>query len=220
MINGKLKLKICGMRDMDNISEVAALKPDFMGFIFFTKSPRFVNALAYNVVQLVQKQGIELVAVFVNASVESVLQLSNLYGFTHVQLHGGETPETCAVLRSKGLKVFKAFPIAVLEDIEATRAYEGCCDYFLFDTKTPKHGGSGCQFDWGILQNYTGNTPFFLSGGIGPKDASQVLAFQHPQLQGIDLNSRFEISPAHKDAALLQAFINQLIFEKNTNDAK
>jgi len=113
-------------------------------------------------------------------------------------------------LKEKGLHVFKAFSIAERKDLEATQAYEGTCDYFLFDSKTLGYGGSGKQFNWAILENYTGKTPFFLSGGIGPDDVEKIKAFNHPKLVGIDVNSQFEIRPAHKNAALLQTFIQAL----------
>lgn len=214
MINNGLKLKVCGMRDGDNVSEVAALNPDYMGFIFYLKSPRFVGALSENLVSSLKNKGIEPVAVFVNASVAFVTQISELYGFTSVQLHGHETPETCMDLRAKGLKVLKAFNIADFSDMHKTEAYQNCCDYFLFDTKSALPGGSGHPFDWNLLKGYAGITPFFLSGGIGPDDAEKVRLFDHPMLFGIDLNSRFETALALKDVSLLNSFIDQLTSKK------
>jgi len=208
------------MRECTSISEIAALKPDFMGFIFYLKSPRFVGALEDEMVQYAKSQGIEPVAVFVNASLMTMIQIVDLYGFTHIQLHGKETPEVCKALKEKGVKVLKAFSIADSSDLETVQAYDQCCDYFLFDTKTAIHGGSGCQFDWNILNAYTGTTPFFLSGGIGPDDVEQIRKFDHPMLFGIDLNSRFEIQPAQKDAALLRKFMDQLIPKNQETNAK
>jgi len=202
------------MREPDNVSEVAVLKPDYMGFIFYAESPRFVNALAYNIVHLVSILDIEPVAVFVNASIDSIQQITELYGFTTVQLHGNETPEICIALRENGLKVIKSFSINDRLDLDETKPYRDCCDYFLFDTKTPAYGGSGKQYNWSILQDYNGVTPFFLSGGIGPNDAERILSFKHPGLLGIDINSRFEIKPALKDVRLISTFINQLNFPK------
>jgi Phosphoribosylanthranilate isomerase len=98
--------------------------------------------------------------------------------------------------------------------LDETKPYRDCCDYFLFDTKTPAYGGSGKQYNWSILQDYNGVTPFFLSGGIGPNDAERILSFKHPGLLGIDINSRFEIKPALKDVRLISTFINQLNFPK------
>jgi len=106
-----------------------------------------------------------------------------------------------------GLHVMKAFSLAEPADLEATNEYEGTCDYFLFDTKSNLPGGSGKQFNWEILKNYKGETPFFLSGGIGLDDVERIKAFNHPKLTGIDVNSKFETRPAHKDAELLKTFI-------------
>jgi len=214
MTTSGLKVKVCGMRESFNVSDVAALKPDYIGFIFYFKSPRFVGILDERIFQYVRDHGIEPVAVFVNDSVESVMEKVSMYGFKCIQLHGHETPETCAALKAKGLKVLKAFSVADVSDLKKTFAYETCCDYFLFDTKTSLLGGSGCQFDWNILKEYAGTIPFFLSGGIGPEDAEKVRSFHHPMFYGIDLNSRFETQPAMKDAVLLQTFLNQLTYEK------
>ena len=210
MPNRKLKLKICGMREPDNILEVTALKPDYMGFIFYPESPRFVKSLTYEVVHLASMHDIEPIPVFVDASVSSILQVVEVYHFLNVQLHGHETPSTCAALREKGLNVIKAFPLANAQDLERTKLYRDCCDYFLFDTKSLVYGGSGNHYDWDILQNYNETVPFFLSGGIGPNDAKKILAFEHPQLFGIDINSQFEIKPALKDVRLIKTFIDQL----------
>jgi len=214
MINNHLKLKICGMRDAENVSDVAGLLPDYMGFIFYLKSSRFVGDLAKNIVQYVKKQGIQPVAVSVDMAFDSVLQITEQYGFTHIQLHGAETPQTCIEYREKGLKVLKAFNIADASDLEIVQLYEHCCDYFLFDTKTSVPGGSGCHFDWTVLKEYTGTTPFFLSGGIGLDDVSTICDFEHPMLFGIDVNSCFEIKPALKDVGLLNKFTYQLNLKK------
>jgi phosphoribosylanthranilate isomerase len=207
MINGNLKLKVCGMREPANISEVAALNPDYMGFIFYFKSSRFVEMMVFYVGQRLKQQGIEPVAVFVNPSVAYVLHIREKYGFSHVQLHGRETPQTCAELKSMGLEVWKAFSVEKPEDLLKTKDYEGTCSHYLFDTKSNLPGGSGKQFDWSILESYDGETPFFLSGGIGPDDVERIKGFSHPKLVGIDVNSKFETRPAHKDATLLQHFI-------------
>lgn len=207
MINGNLKLKVCGMREPANITDVAALNPDYMGFIFYFKSSRFVEMMVFYVGQRLKQQGIEPVAVFVNPSVAYVMHIREKYGFSHVQLHGRETPQTCAELKSMGLQVWKAFSVEKAEDLLKTEDYEGTCSHYLFDTKSNLPGGSGKQFDWSILDSYKGETPFFLSGGIGPDDVERIKAFSHPKLVGIDVNSKFETRPAHKDAELLKTFI-------------
>lgn len=210
MLKKKLRLKICGMREFDNVSDVAALKPDYMGFIFYPESPRFVKTMAYELMCMAKSFYVEPVAVFVNVSAVSVLKYAEMYGFSNVQLHGNETPETCIALREEGLKVIKAFSIDNCLDLEETKFYRDCCDYFLFDTKTSSYGGSGSKYNWRVLQKYNGSTPFFLSGGIGPNDADSILAFEHPGFLGIDINSRFETRPGLKDIQLLKSFINQL----------
>jgi len=208
-----LRVKICGMREPENIHAVASLQPDFMGFIFYEYSTRHVSdesGLSRDLVESLMGKGITPVAVCVNASFDEVLAVVRKYSFTAVQLHGTETPADCLRLMGEGLTVFKAFPVAVKDDVTLSAAYDGCCSYFLFDTKNALPGGSGSQFDWTVLQAYSGKTPFFLSGGLDLDSAAAVRAFCHPLLCGFDLNSRFEFAPGLKDASRLKAFIDQL----------
>ncbi len=220
-----LKLKVCGMREPGNIEAVSALHPDYLGFIFYEPSPRHVlNAsgkanvsdelqapeVLPALIQRLKSMGITPVAVCVDASLQTVLSIVNEYGFTTVQLHGQESPILCRQLKNRGLRVFKAFSVATAEDVWQTAAYEGCCDCFLFDTKTSLPGGSGARFDWSILQTYQGNTPFFLSGGLSVSSVDDIRSFSHPHLYGLDVNSRFEVAPGLKDASLLKQFISQL----------
>ena len=144
-----------------------------------------------------------------NETAEKIRSKANTYNLDCLQLHGQESPEFCHSFRP-GFKVLKAFPIAEASDFEACNNYEGACDYFLFDTKGPKHGGNGISFNWGILDHYSGETPFFLSGGISAGDAAKIKSVNHEKLAGLDLNSRFETAPGLKNVALLQAFINQI----------
>jgi len=209
-LTDSIKLKICGMRDPDNIRDVVALKPDFMGFILHSGSPRFVSSLSAGMIAGLREQGLVPVAVFVNEPIELMLHDVEIYGFTVVQLHGTELPETCSLLKDRGLTVIKALPVADPVDFKKAMVYENCCHYFLFDTKTSLFGGSGLSYDWNILQYYAGETPFFLSGGIGPDDAARLLSFTHPRLAGIDVNSRFESAPGFKQVDQLQAFIKAL----------
>jgi len=206
-----MKLKVCGMREPANIYDVADSKPDYMGFIFYSKSPRFVKDLPHDLTSRLRKNDVEPVAVFVDETAESILEHVKLFGFSHVQLHGSETPETCSFLMSKGLTIIKSILIAEPADLQICAMYEKCCDFFLFDTKTNFHGGSGKAFDWNMLNGYKGETPFFLSGGIGPEDVASILAFSHSRLIGIDINSRFETSPAIKDVKLVNLFKSEYI---------
>ena len=149
------------------------------------------------------------VGVFVDEDMEQVKRMVHEYALDIIQLHGHESPDYCQQLRE--WKVIKAFNIATPSDLESTKPYEGIADYFLFDTKGKSVGGNGEKFDWSVLNNYEGKTPFLLSGGIGPDDAERINAFHHPQLVGIDLNSGFETSPTMKDPALLRTFLSQII---------
>lgn len=194
------------MRNPANIAEVAALEPDYMGFIFYEKSPRFAATL--NPVAL--PDNVRRVGVFVNAPIAEIEDTAERYGLQTLQLHGSESPETCQKLRTKDYEVIKAFGIETAEDFKQTAEYEGCCDLFLFDTRTPGHGGSGFRFDWRILDLYNGKTPFLLSGGISATDAQEILNIGHPCFYGVDLNSRFEIEAGLKDAGSLERFIKTI----------
>lgn len=190
----------------ENIIEAAALEPDYMGFIFYPKSPRYAGALD----PAVLPDNVCRVGVFVNAPLSEIGNTAERYGLQTVQLHGSESPETCQALREKGYEIIKAFGIETTDDFKQTVPYEDSCDLFLFDTRTPAHGGSGRRFDWHILDFYNGNTPFLLSGGISPEDAEEILNIRHPCLYGIDLNSRFEIEAGLKNTGLLERFIKTI----------
>lgn len=205
---GKLLVKVCGMREGSNIRDVEALGPDWMGFIFYPKSPRFVQEVPSYLPANARRVG-----VFVDAELEYIAQTAGRFGLDLVQLHGKESPEDLRALREalpEGIKIIKAFNIADKYDLLQTGNYEGVADYFLFDTKATLVGGNGSKFNWELLGLYQGSTPFLLSGGIGPEDAEAILSFSHPMLYGVDLNSRFESAPAIKDIALLKRFFNQL----------
>ena len=202
-------VKVCGMRDPDNIRQVDALPcVDWMGFIFYPHSPRFVSE-----VPTYLPQHCKHVGAFVNEPIQDILARIKAFGFHLIQLHGNETPDYCQQLRScidKDIQIIKMIPITISSDLDETKRYEGIVDYFLFETRCSIYGGCGQQFDWNILQGYEGHTPFLLTGGIKPTDAERINAFQHHQFAGIDLNSGFEISPAMKDPALLRTFLSQI----------
>ncbi|MFT3753214.1 MAG: phosphoribosylanthranilate isomerase [Paludibacter sp.] len=204
-----MKIKICGMKIPENIRAVAALQPDFMGFIFYPKSPRYAEPLDISTLNALPKS-IKKIGVFVNEDLEDILTIATKYDLDGVQLHGTELVEMCKELRKAGFIVIKAFPVAEAYNFKVTKAYEGTCDYFLFDTKTDAYGGSGVKFNWAMLNEYVGETPFLLSGGIAADDAESILKIEHPKLAGIDLNSKFEVKPGLKNVALLKEFIQQL----------
>lgn len=198
-------IKTCGMRDADNIRAVSELGIDWMGFIFWAPSSRYVSEKP-SFLPTRQKR----VGVFVDARIEEVKSKADEYALDLIQLHGKESPAFCERLKANSRQqLIKAFNIATQEDLQRASPYEGLVDYFLFDTKAKMVGGNGTQFDWSVLSAYQGNTPFLLSGGIGPDDAEKVRNFHHPQLAGIDLNSRFELSPALKDIEKLKQFITE-----------
>ena len=201
-------IKVCGMRDERNIRAVEQLDIDWMGFIYYPLSSRYVGEQLSYLPEKVTRVG-----VFVNEQPEIVRKRTEQNRLQILQLHGEESPAYCLELKRQGYRVIKAFGIETDQPFptETVLRYEGCCDYFLFDTKTPMHGGSGQKFNWEVLAGYHGETPFLISGGLTPVDAGPLKAFSHPQLVGIDLNSGFETSPAIKDTTLLQPFIEQLL---------
>ena len=207
-------VKVCGMRDAENISEVEPLGIDLMGFIFWPKSSRYVSERPNYLPTKCKRVG-----VFVDEDIETIKKISDDYALNFIQLHGSESPEYISrlsfqlPLKEGGgsfLSIIKAFNIATKEDLEATKAYDDIVDYFLFDTKGKCVGGNGEKFDWSVLEAYNGNTPFLLSGGIGPDDAERVKTFLHPKCVGIDLNSRFELAPALKDINKLKEFVKKI----------
>ena len=203
MSRSELIIKVCGMREEQNISDLEKLDIDWMGMIFWSGSKRYVSRPPSRLPQRVKKVG-----VFVDASLDDIRQHVSDYQLDIIQLHGHETPAFLEAL--KPLTLIKAFNIADASDLEKTKAYEGIADYFLFDTKGKIVGGNGEKFDWTVLTAYEGSTPFLLSGGIGPNDVQKVKQFHHHKCIGIDLNSRFESAPGLKDIVQLQTFIKQI----------
>ena len=197
------------MRIPENIRAIAVLQPDFMGFIFYPKSPRFAEHLDIATLNVLPKS-IKKIGVFVNETLENILTIVTKYDLDGVQLHGTELVKMCKELRKAGYIVIKAFPIAEAYNFKVTKTYEGSCDYFLFDTKTDAYGGSGQKFNWGMLDEYVGETPFLLSGGIAADDADAILKIEHPKFAGIDLNSKFEVKPGEKNVELLRIFLKEI----------
>ncbi len=276
-------IKVCGMRDAQNIREVAALGVNLIGLIFYPKSPRYVESISsdagiipdyssltpkplskgegsdmldkqlkaeetkgetrnkqpvsaqlksmqskapFNKVttplSLGEGQGGEaaipkFVGVFVDDMPQNIVTAVYNYHLSYVQLHGDESPVMIDNLRrtlvpdiAPQIKIIKAISVSNSEDLKRCEPYEGHIDLFLFDTKCKGYGGSGQKYDWSVLEAYTGQTPFLLSGGIGPDDIDRLRDFHHPQCVGIDLNSKFETAPGMKDINLLQNFLHQL----------
>lgn len=191
----KLLLKVCGMREAENIQEVAKLSPDLMGFIFYSKSKRYVG----EDFQAPVLDGLKKVGVFVNEKPERVLGLAKRNQLDYIQLHGEESVEEARALKKGGFGVIKVIGILDKLPIEILSDFEGAVDYFLFDTKTPEYGGSGQHFDWTILKKYPFTTPYLLSGGIDVQDIETIKEMNLPGLAGIDVNSKVELAPGLKD---------------------
>ena len=203
-----MKVKVCGMCDQGNIAEIALLKPDFMGFIFYEPSPRFVERLDSRALDLLSAQT-KRVGVFVNAPERYVREMARKYKLDCVQLHGNESPEMCRSLRDDFM-VAKAFGIIDSRDMAQSERYEGMCDLYVFDAKTSAYGGSGCGFDHSLLQAYRGATPYLLGGGISQDYAPGPQVIGDMLCAGFDINSRFETAPGIKDVAAVDRFIESV----------
>lgn len=209
----KPKLKICGMKLPENVQAVAALQPDYLGFIFYRGSKRFIDGLTPSFVRSLPA-GIKKTGVFVNEELNRVAELAALYGLNAVQLHGSEPVKYCIALKGlladHGIEMIKAFGIDEQFDFGQLKNYAGVADYFLFDTQTAGHGGSGKTFNWELLDKYILDKPYFLSGGIGPDSAAQLKNIKDTRLYAIDINSRFELAPGLKDIDKLIEFKTSL----------
>ena len=203
-----MNIKVCGITEMKQLQQLDGLDIDFAGLIFYPESPRYVGDKLNK--KEIKKADFDLkkVGVFVNPEMIDVLDAIDDYGLEVVQLHGDESPEMCEDLSSE-VEVIKAFRITGAENIdELVAPYDAVCDYYLFDTGGLKEsfGGTGQQFDWSILTKAKIEKPFFLSGGIGVEDAARVKAFKHPDMFGVDINSKFETAPGVKDMKLILQF--------------
>ena len=207
------------MRDADNIRDISALGVDMIGLIFYPPSPRYVQQFSSGA-GIIPDYAPDMgktplrVGVFVDDMPQNIVTRVYNYKLDYIQLHGNEPRDTLENLRATidpdikpKIKIIKAISVSSAEDIKKYKEYVGAADLFLFDTKCKTVGGSGEQFDWQVLQQYDGETPFLLSGGIGPEDVERLKAFQHPKCIGIDLNSKFEIEPALKDVEKLRKFL-------------
>jgi len=204
-----MKLKVCGLKHEHNIKDLIQLPIDYIGFIFYKKSPRFVEEnLSFDFVSSIPKY-IKKTGVFVNESSSSISDHIAHYDLDMVQLHGNESPELCAELKPY-VKVMKAFQIQDGFYFKQLESYLTVVDYFLFDSATANYGGSGKLFNWQILKNYKYNIPFFLSGGISEEHIEEIKQLNIPQLVAIDINSKFEIEPGLKNTEQVKQFILKL----------
>lgn len=206
-----MKVKVCGMRDIENIRQVAALQPDFMGFIFYKESQRFVGDHIAPELLTSLPACIHKIGVFVNEEPEVIKEKVAIYKLDLVQLHGTETPRQCQELQEAGIKVIKAFSVGEDFSFLATMPYERYCDYFLFDTRGKQYGGNGVVFDWVLLKDYISNKPYFLSGGLSLDNLqSKEFGKLRPKPFAVDVNSGFEQEPGLKKVEELKQLFGEL----------
>ena len=199
-----MKLKICGMKDSKNILEVSQLLPDYMGFIFWEKSPRFFNGTIPEIPDTIQRVG-----VFVDAPFEDIIAKIKLHQLNIVQLHGSEDAAFCQNLKIENIQIIKVFTVDENFSFDILKSFENVVTYYLFDTKGKLPGGNGTTFNWEILQKYNSTKPFFLSGGIGIEEMEKIKKLHLP-IHALDVNSRFETEPGIKNASLLKTFQNTI----------
>jgi len=202
-----MKIKICGIKYLDNLQAIQALQPDYLGFIFYPASQRFMqNDLVPSDLKNIPKT-IKKVGVFVNESIEKVTELVQQYYLNAVQLHGLETFQYVKELQeclsksqpNASIEIIKAFGVDEHFDFNKLNDYKQFCNYFLFDTETPNYGGSGVKFPWKVLEHYQHELPIFLSGGIDVEDLEEVLKINHLNIAAVDLNSKLEVSTGRKE---------------------
>jgi len=203
-----MKLKVCGMRERDNLRELAEkVNPDFTGFIFYPNSPRYFLDGTEEIPNEILSEN--RVGVFVNAPLAEVIGLAEMFKIKNIQLHGNETPEFCKAIIDEGFTVIKAFGIVEIKDFDQMGKYVKSCHYFLFDTKTNDYGGSGKKFNWAMIDQVKIQKPFFLSGGVDLGDIEEIKNLKN-QPFAIDINSRFEINPGKKDIEKIKLFKQKL----------
>ena len=202
-----MRLKVCGMRELENISALSELDPNYIGFIFWSESSRFVDKKTPPLDKKIIKTG-----VFVDATFDYILTKIKDHQLDAVQLHGQESCSYCKVIKNYGLKVIKSFSIKNTFDFNTLEDYENSCDYYLFDTKGKLPGGNGFTFDWKILNEYPSQKPFFLSGGIGVDNLNEIKKLVKTKLpiHAIDVNSKFETAPGNKNIELLKKFKKEI----------
>ncbi len=208
-----MKVKVCGMKEPDNIKEILTISPDYIGFIFYEKSKRFVNEKTLSFIKKT-KIDCKKVGVFVNEKMDVLKSIVEKYSLDFVQLHGTESPQYVSEINQSDISVIKAFNIDELFQWDSLYAYANDTKYFLFDTASSTHGGSGKKFDWSLLKNYNYKKPYILSGGISIDDTEKLKAINSHYLHAVDINSRFEENPGLKNTELVSKFLKELRDEK------
>jgi len=204
-----MKIKVCGLKYINNIKPIIQQSPDYIGFIFYKGSKRYIGDQHHLSSFISTIKEVKKVGVFVNETSENIISYIKEYDLDLIQLHGNETPDDCEKIR-KYFPVIKSFPFASSFDFNILKNYLDACDYFLFDAPSKKYGGSGRPFDWKLLNNYTLEKGFFLSGGIGLENANELKQLRHTSLIGVDINSKFEIAPGLKNINKIKSFIHEI----------
>jgi len=199
-------MKVCGMCNTINIADLLVLRPDFIGFIFHESSPRHCQSPP----QMIFPKSVIKVGVFVDKPMDFILLKKEQFGLDMIQLHGNESPAFCGEVERKAGPVIKAFNIHADFDFLQLDDYYPVCHFFLFDAAGPKAGGNGVRFNWELLKNYKGETPFLLSGGIDKRMAAAIRNFNHPAFLGVDINSGFETGPGIKNIENIKQFKDEL----------
>lgn len=194
-----MRIKVCGLRNPENLLALMALQPDYVGFIFYETSPRFVGETLDPEVVKNLPRTVKKVGVFVNASIDQIVRTVKRYGLDYAQLHGDETPDFCRNLQFKGVNIIKAFSIDGEFNFTKLNNFKPHCDFFLFDAKGASRGGNGQAFDWSLLRRYDNEKPFFLAGGIDLDNAERATELTGLKLHALDVNSQFETAPGVKD---------------------
>ena len=209
-----VKIKICGLKHKSNLFDVVEAGVDYVGMIFYEKSPRHVvDSLNPEEIWFLPDE-VEKIGVFVNASFDEIKKYSRLYQLNLIQLHGNESPEFCKQVQDLGYRVIKVFGVDNEFDFNVLNAYKEVVDFFLFDTKSPIHGGTGITFDWNILSNYNLDIPIFVGGGVSLENLKELLDFNFPFLHSVDMNSKLELEPGLKDIAKVQKAV-EIIHSQN-----
>ena len=205
-----IRVKVCGLNDPSNVKAVSECGVDFIGFVFYPGSKRYVGEYPDKTLFMNLPEGILKTGVFVNEESEKVLELAEYAELRVIQLHGNESVIYCKRIKASGLLIIKTFGVGDDFDPRITDRYSEACDFFLFDTKTSHYGGSGNKFSRNRLSNYSYKRPFFLSGGVGPEDSGISAILLDKQFYAVDVNSRFEIRPGIKDPVLIKRFIDEI----------
>lgn len=202
-------IKVCGIKSEDNLAALSTLPIDMIGLNFYPDSLRYVGPEVVPIWYDILPDEISRVGVFVNESIDEIMDIADEYRLDYLQLHGDEQLEFCAKAAAQ-LPIIKVVRVGTTVDWNLLKEYEGIAQYILFDTDSNAYGGSGHKFDWSLLADYPLNTPYMIGGGVGPEDTNQLQAHKHPQFVGVDINSKFEIKPAEKNTELVKRFAQEL----------